>query len=78
VSVTDRTHGVWANALCVSGNDVCLGGGEGTIVKFWKNSVAVPVTDGTASGTSWGLAVSDGDVNAAGFEYGETLIGPNS
>lgn len=35
------------------------------------------MTDGTAGGTVWGLAVSGSDLYAGGFVYGDVLISPD-
>lgn len=83
VNLTDGTTKAEANAIAVSGKDVYVAGSqwEGNaisytdyhrlpIAKYWKNGVAVNLTDGTKWAEARSIAVSGNDVYVAGFEDG--------
>ena len=46
-----------------------INGSEIGVAKYWKNGVAVSLTDGTRSASAFCIAVVDSDVYVAGFEY---------
>ncbi len=80
-NLTDGTHYADAVSIAVSGSDVYVAGYEYngdippppassvfTVAKYWKNGVAVDLSDGTSSAYSNSIAVSGSDVYVGGYE----------
>lgn len=77
---TDGTADVSINSMVVSGNDVYIAGTQSdgtansygirkTVAKYWKNGVAIKLTDGSKDAEARSIVVSGNDVYVAGFEY---------
>ncbi len=52
----------------MNGTDVYVAGYEGEVAKYWKNGVAVSLTDGTNKAQVDDITVYNGDVYIVGFE----------
>lgn len=64
-----------ATSIVISGNDVFIGGSEDRIAKYWKNGVVHELTDSTENAWVNAIAVSQGNVYAAGGYASHYSIG---
>jgi hypothetical protein len=55
-----------ANSVFLYGNDVYVGGQDGTVAKYWKNGRGIALTDGSVYSTVVSIAVEGDNVYAAG------------
>ena len=72
--LTDGTSpSAQAQSITVSGNNIYIAGyewdgpyGNSFIAKYWKNGVAIPLTDGNEDNYAYGVVVIGSDVYVAG------------
>jgi hypothetical protein len=83
--LSDGTTDISINSLTVSGNDVYMAGTQNdgvadtngfrkTVAKYWKNGIAVNLTDGLNYAEATSIAISGNDIYVAGLEYDGKLI----
>ncbi len=72
------TQNSTGSALAVAGNDIYVTGfekpGAFTSAVYWKNGVAVNLTDGTRASTSGAIAVVGSDVYVGGYEQNASNV----
>ena len=79
VNLTNGTYGTYsissiavANAILINGSDVYIAGNSiaangNTVATYWKNGVAVNLTDGSTNSAIMAIAVNNSDVYVAGY-----------